>query len=74
MPYRKAYLLGIPTLFIFTLIWTARIAEELQEKAAELQIEGPHTSCCHSEAEKDAVPPPHIRLIHSVPAGQRSGV
>ncbi len=73
MPYRKAYFLGVPTLFIFTLIWTAQIAEELQEKVAELQIESPHTSWRHSEAEKDAVPPLHIRLIHAVPSGQRSG-
>ena len=29
MPYWKAYLLGIPTLFIYTLVWMARIAEEL---------------------------------------------
>ena len=32
MPYWKAYLLGIPTLFIYTLIWMARIAEELRER------------------------------------------
>ena len=47
MPYWKAYLLGIPSLFIFTLIWMARIAEELKEKEAELQSEGPHTTWCH---------------------------
>ena len=30
MPYWKAYLLGVPTLFIYTLVWMARIAEELK--------------------------------------------
>ncbi len=30
MPYWKAYLLGIPTLFLYPLVWTARIAEELK--------------------------------------------
>ena len=44
MPYWKAYLLGIPTLFIYTLIWMARIAEELKSKAIELRLEGPYTS------------------------------
>lgn len=30
-PYWKAYLWGIPTAFIYTLVWMARIAEELKE-------------------------------------------
>ena len=47
MPYWKAYLLGIPTLFIYTLVWMARIAEELKEKAEKMGIEGPHTSWWH---------------------------
>lgn len=47
MPYWKAYLLGIPTLFIYTLVWMARIAEELKAKALELGIDGPHTSWRH---------------------------
>ena len=47
MPYWKAYLLGIPTLFIYTLVWMARIAEELQAKAIDLGIEGLHTSWWH---------------------------
>ena len=47
MPYWKAYLLGIPTLFIYPLIWMANIAEELKAKAIELGIEGPHTSFWH---------------------------
>jgi hypothetical protein len=47
LPYRKAYLLGIPTLFIYTLVWMARIAEELKARAIELGIEGPHTSWWH---------------------------
>ena len=47
MPYWKAYLLGIPTLFIYPLVWMARISEELKNKAMELGIEGPHTSWRH---------------------------
>ena len=45
--YWKAYLLGIPSLFIYTLIWMARISEELKAKAIELGIEGPYTSWWH---------------------------
>ena len=44
LPYWKAYLLGIPTLFIYPLIWMARISEELKEKAIGLGVEGPYTS------------------------------
>ena len=40
-PYWQAYLLGIPDLFIYPLVWMARIAEELKAKATELGIEGP---------------------------------
>ncbi|MCR5760688.1 MAG: hypothetical protein K6F82_01610 [Sphaerochaetaceae bacterium] len=47
MPYWKAYLLGIPTLFIYPLIWMSRIASELKEKAIELGVEGPYTSYFH---------------------------
>ena len=47
MPYWKAYLLGIPTLFVYPLIWMARISEELKEKALEMGIPGPHTSWWH---------------------------
>ena len=47
MPYWKAYLLGIPTLFIYTLVWMARISEELKSIATDLGIEGPHTSWWH---------------------------
>ena len=47
MPYWKAYLLGIPTLFIYTLVWMARISEELKAKAISLGIEGPYTSWWH---------------------------
>ena len=46
-PYWQAYLLGIPTLFIYTLVWMARIAEELRSKAISLGIEGPYTSWRH---------------------------
>ena len=45
--YFIAYLLGIPTLFIYTLVWMAGIAEELKTKAKELGIEGPYTSFRH---------------------------
>ena len=45
--YAIAYLLGIPTLFVYTLVWMARIAEELRAKALELGIEGKLTSFRH---------------------------
>ena len=45
--YCVAYLLGIPTLFIYTLVWMANIAEELKAKAIEMGIEGPYTSWWH---------------------------
>ena len=45
--YWVAYLLGIPTLFIYPLVWMARISEELKAKAVELGIEGPYTSWWH---------------------------
>ena len=47
LSYWKAYLLGVPTLFIYTLVWMARIAEELKARAIELGLEGPHTSWWH---------------------------
>ncbi len=47
MPYWKTYLLGIPTLFIYPLIWMARICEEVKEKAIAMGIEGPYTSWKH---------------------------
>ena len=46
-PYWQAYLLGVPTLFIYTLVWMARIAEEQKAKAIAMGIEGPHTSWRH---------------------------
>ena len=46
-PYWQAYLLGIPTLFIYPLVWMAEISNELKTKAIELGIEGPHTSWQH---------------------------
>ena len=45
--YGRAYLLGVPTLFIYTLVWMARIAEELKQKAIALGVEGPYTSFRH---------------------------
>ena len=45
--YWKAYLLGIPTLFIYPLIWMADIAEELKNRAAEMGLPGPYTSWKH---------------------------
>ncbi len=47
MKYWKAYLLGVPTLFLYTLVWMARIAEELKAKAVELNLPGPYTSWRH---------------------------
>ncbi len=47
LPYWKAYLMGIPTLFIYPLVWMARIAEELKIRAEELGLEGPLTSWRH---------------------------
>ena len=46
-PYWKAYLWGIPTAFIYPLVWMACIAEELKNKAVELGIDGAHTSWWH---------------------------
>ncbi|MBR0160581.1 MAG: hypothetical protein IJQ02_04775 [Oscillospiraceae bacterium] len=46
-PYWQAYLWGIPTLFIYTLVWMARIAQEIREKAIALGIDGPYTSWKH---------------------------
>lgn len=45
--YWKAYLLGIPTLFVYPLIWMARIAEELKNVAVSLGVPGPYTSRRH---------------------------
>ena len=45
--YWKAYLLGIPNLFIYTLVWMARVCEDLRAKAIELGIEGELTSFKH---------------------------
>lgn len=45
--YTVAYLLGIPTLFLYTLVWMARIAGELKLRAIELGVEGPFTSFRH---------------------------
>ena len=46
-PYWQAYLLGIPDLFIYPLVWMANIAEELKHRAMELGIEGKLTSWWH---------------------------
>ena len=46
-PYWQAYLIGIPTLFIYPLVWMADICGELGAKAAELGIDGPVTSWRH---------------------------
>ena len=45
--YWVAYLLGIPTLFIYTLVWMARVSEEIGEKAKSLGLPGPYTSFRH---------------------------
>lgn len=46
-PYWQAYLLGIPTMFIYTLVWMAQVAEEMKVKAIELGVDGPYTSWRH---------------------------
>ena len=46
-PYWKAYLLGIPTLFLYTLVWMARISGELRARAVGLGIGGKLTSFRH---------------------------
>ena len=46
-PYWQAYLLGIPDVFIYPLVWMSRIAGELKEKAVGLGLEGPYTSWRH---------------------------
>lgn len=46
-PYAIAYLIGIPTLFIYPLVWMGRIADELRARAIELGVEGPYTSFRH---------------------------
>lgn len=45
--YWKAYLPGIPTLFIYPLIRMAQISEELKVKAIGLGVKGPYTSWWH---------------------------
>ena len=45
--YWVAYLLGVPTLFVYTLVWMARISEALKAKAEAMGIPGPHTSWWH---------------------------
>ena len=45
--YWVANLLGIPTAFIYPLVWMSRIAEELKAKAIDMGIEGPYTSWWH---------------------------
>ena len=45
--YHIAYLLGIPDFFIYTLIWMARICQDVREKAIELGIKGKLTSYRH---------------------------
>ena len=45
--YYKAYIKGMPTLFLYTLLWMARISEDLKKKAIELSVEGPYTSFRH---------------------------
>ncbi len=45
-PYYLAYLYGIPTLFVYTLIWMARVCEKTKNKALELGLQ-PHTSWKH---------------------------
>ena len=46
-PYWVAYLIGIPTLFVYTLVWMANVCQDMGEKAKELGIEGKVTSWKH---------------------------
>ena len=45
-PYWLAYIIGIPTAFVYTLVWMARVCEDTKNKAIELGIK-PHTSFRH---------------------------
>ena len=45
--YWVAYLLGVPTAFIYPLVWMSQIAEEMKTKAIEMNIDGPYTSWWH---------------------------
>ena len=45
-PYYIAYLIGITTLFVYTLVWMANVCEDIKNKAIELGIK-PHTSWKH---------------------------
>ena len=45
--YWIAYLLGIPTLFVYTLVLMAQISEELKAIAIDLGLEAPYTSWWH---------------------------
>ena len=45
-PYYMAYLIGIPTLFVYTLVWMANVCEDIKNKAIELGIKS-HTSFKH---------------------------
>ena len=45
--YWVAYLLGIPTAFVYTLVWMSMIAGELKAKAIEMDIDGQYTSWWH---------------------------
>ena len=45
--YWKAYLLGIPTLFLYPLVWMGRISEALKEKMRTLGLAGPYPSWRH---------------------------
>ena len=47
MPYWKAYLFGIVTLFIYPLVWMSKISGELNAKATRMGLPGPHTSWWH---------------------------
>ena len=44
---RHGFLLGIPTLFIYPLVWMAQITEELKAKALEMGVQGSHMSWWH---------------------------
>ena len=45
--YWVAYLLGIPDFFLYTLIWMARVAEDLKGKAQTVEIVNPRNEAIY---------------------------
>ena len=64
-PYWKAYLWGISTAFIYTLVWMARIAEELKAKALE-EYYKKHPEERPVEPEPDAPVPTELDYLKEI--------